>query len=357
MENLKKYGTTERYFTEATLYPDLYLARIISESQGIYRLVTESGEYLGEVSGKFRFEAKSSDFPAVGDFVMVDRTDNKTGNLIIHKVLTRKSIFERKDPGSEHISQILASNIDFVFLCMSLNNNYSLNRLERYMSVAWNSGAVPVIILTKSDLCNNLTDILKEVSDTAPAVDIITTCRDDKDTVNKLLSYLKPGVTASFIGSSGVGKSTLINLLLGKDTLSTSGIRDDDKGRHTTTRRELLVLPQGGVVIDTPGIRELGLDTVDLSKSFADIESLIGNCKFRNCTHTSEPGCAILEAIESGKLDERRFENYKKIEREAKYSGLSSRQLENEKFKNMFNDVGGMKKIRKYIRENDKRKR
>jgi len=163
-------------------------------------------------------------------------------------------------------------------------------------------------------------------------------------------------MTASFIGSSGVGKSTLINRLAGEDLLRTSGIRQDDRGRHTTTRRDLLVLPQGGIVIDTPGMRELGVESVDLSRSFSDIDDLSSQCRFRDCTHTAEPGCAILKALEAGTLEARRLESYRKLKREARYDGLSSKQIESEKLNGMFEGMGGMKKARKFIRQNDKRK-
>ncbi|MPM46869.1 Small ribosomal subunit biogenesis GTPase RsgA [bioreactor metagenome] len=258
--------------------------------------------------------------------------------------------------GNDNEMQVVAANIDIVFICMSLNNDYNLSRLERYLSVAYNSLAMPAVVLTKSDLCANLPAVLAEISNVALGADVIVTSSFDQASCDELLSYLKPGVTASFIGSSGVGKSTLINRLAGKELLSTSGLRNDDKGRHTTTRRELFALPTGGVVIDTPGMRELGAESSDLSKSFADIDELTAHCRFRDCTHTNEPGCAVLNAIETGELDERRFKNYLKLKREAKYEGLSSRQLESEKLNIMFKDIGGMKNMKNFIKEKNKRR-
>ncbi len=357
LNRLMKYGASERFFAQATLYPDLRLARVLSQYKDLYKIATEQGETLSEISGKFRYEvACLADYPAVGDFVMVDRTDANSGNAIIHRVLTRKSVFERTAVGVDNETQVVAANIDIVFICMSLNNDYNLSRLERYLSVAWNSRATPVVVLTKSDLCGDLPAVLAEISAIALGADIVATSSFDQASCDQLLSYLKPGVTASFIGSSGVGKSTLINRLAGEELLTTSAIRQDDKGRHITTRRELLVLPQGGVVIDTPGMRELGVESADLSKSFADIDTLVAQCRFRDCTHTNEPGCAVRQALETGALDERRFENYQKLKREAKYDGLSSRQIETEKLIAMFGSVGGMKKAKDFVKQKPKRR-
>ena len=328
-----------------------------SQYKDLYKIVTEQGETLAEISGKFRYEAAClSDFPAVGDFVMVDRADSDSGNAIIHRVLKRKSVFERTAVGMDNEVQVVAANIDIVFICMSLNNDYNLSRLERYLSVAWNSRALPVVVLTKSDLCGDLSSVMTEVFTVALGANVIAMSILDQTSFLQMRSYLKPGVTASFIGSSGVGKSTLINLLAGEELLATSTIRQDDKGRHTTSRRELMVLPQGGIVIDTPGMRELGVESVDLSKSFSEIDALATQCRFRDCTHSSEPGCAVLAALEEGRLDERRLENYQKLRREAKYDGLSSRQIEEEKIKTMFGSKSDMKKAMDAVKQKNKRR-
>ncbi|NLJ30400.1 MAG: ribosome small subunit-dependent GTPase A [Clostridiales bacterium] len=357
MNRLIDFGAGEHWFAEASLFPGFSLARVISQEKDRYKIAAENGERFAVVSGKFRYEAADpSQYPAVGDFVMADHIDGSSGDAVIHRILPRKSVFERMAAGGEHQTQVVAANIDTVFVCMSLNNNYNLSRLERYLSVAWNSGAAPVAVLTKADLCPDLAGVTAEISAAAPGTDILATSSFDKASCDKLLSYLQPGRTVSFIGSSGVGKSTLINRLIGEERLPTSQIRKDDRGRHTTTRRELLVLPGGGIVIDTPGMRELGVEAVDLSQSFSDIDALASQCRFRDCTHTAEPGCAVLKALETGQLDARRLENYQKLKREAKYNGLSFKQIESEKLNAMFEQVGGMKKARKFIRQNDKRK-
>lgn len=357
MNILIDYGADESFFAEAALYPDWHLARIASQHKGLYKVITNRGETLAEISGKFRHGATTlSHYPAVGDFVMLSLPTGNAGHAVIHHVLKRKSAFTRSAVGLEEQTQIVAANIDIVFICMSLNNDYNVSRLERYLSVAWSSRALPVIVLTKSDVCAKLSHILDEILTIAPGADVVTTSINDQASYGGLRSYLKPGVTASFIGSSGVGKSTLVNLLAGKEVLRTSHVGQDDKGMHTTTHRELLLLPQGGIVIDTPGMRELGVESVNLSQSFADIVTLTTQCRFDNCTHGAEPGCAVKQALETGQLDERRWANYQKLKREARYHGLSSRQLETEKLNGMFENIGGMKKARAFIRKNDKRR-
>lgn len=349
--DMKDYGFTPKLMLTAQEFPELYPGRVISQSKGLYEVICERGKLMSEVSGKLRFEAKSAlDFPAVGDFVLLDRNTSENGNAIIHRVLERKSAFIRKAAGEANESQIVAANIDTVFICMSLNNDFNLRRLERYLAIAWDSGARPVAVLTKSDLCADLKTKIDEVKSTAIGVDIIVTSSFSDEGAKDLLPYIRKAETVAFIGSSGVGKSTLINRLSGNDSLKTGGLRNDDKGRHTTTRRELFMLQNGAMVIDTPGMRELGIENADFSKAFADIDDLAKNCRFRDCTHENEPGCAVRQAIAMGYLDEERLLSYRKLKKEAKYNGLNSRQIEDEKLKSMFGSKKEMKNLKKYLK-------
>ncbi len=306
----------------ASEYPEFTLARVISQEKGLYKIDCAGVELLAEVSGKFRYDVVSiSEYPAVGDYVMVSNIASSS-NVVIHKVLNRRSVFIRRAAGTAKEEQVVAANVDIVFLCMSLNNDFNLRRLERYLSIAWDSGAKPVIVLTKADLCCDIDSRRAEVEGVAFGVDVLISSSLEDEGVAAIMPYLKSGITASFVGSSGVGKSTLINRLLGSDRIATNGLRKDDKGRHTTTHRELLTLENGAMVIDTPGMRELGLWGADngIDMAFADIETLQANCKYKNCTHTSEPGCAIIAAIERGELPEERFISYKKLIAENAYS-------------------------------------
>ncbi len=341
---LTKYGMDERFLNEVTCFPDLMPARVTAQHKGLYKIVTNVGEFSAEISGKFRHSTqKLIDFPTVGDFVMVSCQD-KNETALIHNVLTRKSIFLRTAVGVSGQDQAVAANIDIVFICMSLNNNFNLSRLERYLSVAWDSGATPVIILTKSDLAEDIDKSLSDVQKCSAFSDIITVSMFDSDITEKLTCYLMPGKTAAFIGSSGVGKSTIINKILGREAALTSDVGKEDKGRHTTTGREMFLTDLGGVVIDTPGMREIGAKGTDISNVFDDVQDFEKTCKFSDCTHMGEPGCAIKQAIESGQLEERRFNNYLKLKHEAGYEGLSSREIEAKKFERF----GGVKNLRKF---------
>lgn len=323
----------------------------------MYRVATAESELLAEISGKMRHAAaEMSDYPAVGDFVLIDRNEASRDHAIIHHTLTRKSVIIRKAAGKAHDVQVVAANIDIAFICMSLNNDFNLRRLERYLAIAWDSGATPVIVLTKADLCADIPEKLREIETIAFGVDVLVTSSLSEDGYTAILKYIVPGQTVVFIGSSGVGKSTLINRILGEDLNETREIRKDDKGRHATTRRELFLVPTGGCIIDTPGMRELGLESANLTKTFVDIDELAAQCKFKDCKHEKEPGCAVQQAITEGKLTEERLQSYLKLKKEAKYEGLNSRQIEKEKINTIFADFGGIKNARNFAKSKNKDK-
>ncbi|SIR18026.1 ribosome small subunit-dependent GTPase A [Halanaerobium kushneri] len=294
---------------------DFQIARVAIEYKGMYKLYTEAGEVLAEVKGKMRY---NNNFPAVGDWVVIDLQDNGA-RAIIHDILPRKSKFSRKVAGDDTKEQIVAANIDTIFIVTSLNQDFNLRRLERYLTIAWDSGAKPVIVLSKADLCEDPEAKKVEVETVAFGVPIHIVSSLSGEGLNELEEYLETGYTAALLGSSGVGKSTIINQLMGSEKMEVNEIRvSDGRGKHTTTHRELIVLETGGIVIDTPGMREIQLwdGSEGIKESFEDIEALAQRCKFNDCQHDSEPGCAVKKAIEEGELTEERLESYRKLERE-----------------------------------------
>lgn len=355
--NLYDIGLTAFYVQEAKMYGDnLHLARVSVQHKNMYKVISESGEIHAEVSGKLGFSASSNaSYPAVGDWVLVDRTEEESGNAIIHHILTRKSCFQRMIAGTTKEAQIIAVNIDTVFICMSLNKDYNLRRMERYLSIAWDSMAMPVIVLTKADLCDDISTKLAEVESVAVGVDVVVTSGMSADGYHDILKYFRKGKTIAFLGSSGVGKTTIINTLMGTAIFATKEIReDDDKGRHTTTHRQLIILPNGTVVIDTPGMRELKIANADLSKSFADIEQFAAGCYFKDCKHESEPKCAVREAINNGLLSAERFESYKKLQKEMLFEERKAIMTPAQAEKQKRIDMIGTLKVKQMLK--DKRK-
>ncbi len=322
--NLKQLGWNQ-YYEEAFKHysnKEYTVGRIALEHKGMYRVFCEDGNLLAEVTGKMRHEAKeSSDFPAVGDWVVITSRKEEQ-KATIHAVLPRRSKFSRKKAGLTTEEQLVATNIDTVFLVNALNTDFNLRRLERYLLMAWESGANPVIILSKSDLCDNVDQKIREAESVALGVPIHAISAEKKEGLEQLAPYIQEGKTIALLGSSGTGKSTLTNVLYGESILEVKSIReDDDKGRHTTTHRELVLLNGGGIIIDTPGMRELQLWDADegISHSFTDIEELAAQCKFTDCEHKSEPSCAVQEAISNKTLSKERFASYQKLQRELAY--------------------------------------
>lgn len=312
---------------------DLIPARVAREQKGSYLIFCEPGELTAEISGKMRHQAATkAELPTVGDWVVINARP-KEGTATINALLPRQTGFSRKavlaggmkDSGGRTEEQILAANIDTVFLVNGLDRDYNLRRIERYLAIAWDSGASPVIVLNKSDLCDDLESRVEEVKSSALGVPVCPMSAAENQGLDVLNEYLIAGRTAVFLGSSGVGKSTIINGLLGTDQLRVQEVREDDqRGRHTTTHRELIILPTGGIVIDTPGLREIQVwtDKEGLSRTFHDIEEFAESCRFRDCKHQGEPGCAVQQAIEDGTLDAKRFRNYLKLQKELEFLAL-----------------------------------
>lgn len=321
--NLNQIGWNEYFEESFKTYSQMgYSAgRISAEFKNVYKVYTEFGEIMAEVSGKYRFDHSATQgFPAVGDWVVLSpRVDEMAAT--IHAILPRKSKFSRKVAWVETAEQIVASNVDNVFIVTALNQNFNLRRIERYLTLAWESGAEPVIILSKADLCEDIGKKIIEVESIADGVPIHAVSTVKKEGIDELNQYLSEGNTIVLLGSSGVGKSTLVNELMGEKIQEVKDIsRINGKGRHTTTSRELLVLPSGALLIDTPGMRELQLwDGADgITGAFEDIESIAAGCRFSDCTHEGEPGCEVQRALEDGRLSSERVRSYIKLLREIK---------------------------------------
>ncbi|MFA0815170.1 MAG: ribosome small subunit-dependent GTPase A [Anaerofustis sp.] len=354
-EILSSYGYGDRFSSFAEQYPDLYPARILTQHHLRYEMIGQSGTVSGTVSGKFSYEAADyADYPAVGDWVMIDRTDNSKGDAVIHAVLPRKSCFARSAAGKESRTQIIAANIDLVFLCMSMNENFNLRRTERYLAAIYDSGAMPVIVLTKSDLAEHPEEYQTRIASVAGAAEVFAINESDAEGLERIKTRIRPGMTVAFVGSSGVGKSTLINRLLGASVQQTKDIRGDGKGRHTTTTRDMILMSHGGVLIDTPGMREFQLDSANVADAFGDIGSLALSCRFRDCTHTTEPGCAVIDAVEKGNMEINRLESYRKLSAEVDYEGLSARGREQAKIEKMF---GSKKEMKRRMDESKNKKK
>jgi ribosome biogenesis GTPase len=295
-------------------------ARVLAEHRGSYVVATGERDITATVSGKFRYAAASAeDFPAVGDWVALEMGDGGQ-SAVIQGVLPRSTRFVRPARGPMPEAQVVAANVDLVLLVTGLDHDFNVRRLERYLALAWSSGAEPVIVLNKADLCEDLAGRLADVSIVAPGVPVRVLSALDGTGIDSLTPLLEPGKTVALLGSSGVGKSTIVNALLGYERQATGSVREgDQRGRHTTTMRELLVMPGGALLIDNPGIRSVGMWEIEegLADAFADVEEFAARCRFNDCSHALEPGCAVQAAIARGELPAARLDSMNKLARES----------------------------------------
>ena len=289
-------------------------ARVTAVHRERWEVISRHGEGFARLKSGVYYAGEET-FPTVGDFVLLDH--NPSGDSRITATLPRRTVFLRADPSTNrHTEQAVAANFDYVFIMQSMNMDFNPKRLERYLTLGWQSGAQPVVVLTKADLAADHSAYLAQVESVAPGVKVHAVSALTGAGMDSLRACLEPGQTVVFLGSSGVGKSSLVNALAGVEVMAVGGIREEDsRGRHTTTHRQLITLPDGVMVIDTPGMRELGMWEVSegIGEAFADVEAVLGGCRFSDCTHTTEPGCAVRAAIEEGALSAQRWESYQRL--------------------------------------------
>lgn len=330
-------------------------ARIVRQDRTGFVVVSKVGRQPAIVAGRHFRTGLKADLPTVGDWAAIENRPSEP-NTIIQAILPRKSKFSRKIVGDLADEQVVAANVDTIFLVSGLDGNYNLRRIERYLAVAWDSGATPVVILNKADLCDEPEKRKAEVESVAPGTDVLLISAKAGAGLEALKSYIAPGQTAAFLGPSGVGKSTIVNFLLGEEKMKTAEVRaDDSRGRHTTSHRELLFLPDGGMIIDTPGMREIQLwgDDDSLENAFPDIEELAQSCKFRDCLHEHEPGCAVREAVNAGELSEDRLGNYIKMRKELEY--VARKKSESNKWEERARDKEFGKMVKRVMKEKKKK--
>lgn len=297
-------------------------ARVSRQDLSIYHLWSVDADLTAILPGRMYQTSSKADLPTVGDWVLVEPLPNEPGKSVIRHLLKRQSKFSRKEAWTETDEQIVASNINQVFIVSGLDEDFNPSRIERYLLLAWESGSSPVIVLNKADLCEDLEEKMRQLEAVSMGTAMHVVSALSSEGMDVLLSYLSPGHTIALMGSSGVGKSTIVNQLLGYKAMDTGAVREDDsKGKHTTTFRQMFRLASGGILIDTPGMREIQLwgDEESLAATFDDVETLATACRFSDCNHSDEPGCAILEAIDQGKMDESRLRSYRKLQRELKF--------------------------------------
>lgn len=320
---LKSYGWSDALQDDFASYAaeGLVPGRIIIQQRGGYRVITDAGEIDARATGALMRDSAESERPAVGDWVALEARPGET-TALVHAVLPRKTAFIRKASGTRGGAQVVAANADVAFLVASLNSDLNLRRLERYLATTYESGAAPIVVLTKADLIEDAAAAVAEVQAIAFDAPVLAISSKTGAGLDALAVHLPPGRTAVLLGSSGAGKSTLLNALAGEERMDTGAIREaDERGRHTTTHRELVLLSSGGLILDTPGMRELGLWNADegVAAVFDDVEALAGRCRFSDCKHRNEPGCAVRAAIETGELAPERLAAYEKLQAELAY--------------------------------------
>jgi len=300
--------------------PGLIPARIAAEHYGAYEVWAKDGIGQAQLAGRLRHELGDTERPGVGDWVALNTPPGPDRPAVIEHVLPRRTAFIRGASGREVRAQVVAANVDLVLVVCGLDADYNLRRIERYVAGIWAGGAQPAIILNKADLCDNASDRAREVESRCPGAPVLLVSALHTRGLEAVRAMLAIGLTAALVGSSGAGKSTLVNALIGEEKMATGEVRArDGRGCHVTTHRQLVLLPDGGLLLDTPGMRELRLfDEDGLDAAFEDIAALAAHCRFRDCRHDTEPGCAVKEAVTTGELAADRLENYRKLEREAK---------------------------------------
>ena len=312
--NLYDFGWDDGFAAALEPHDNCIPARVAAQHRGEYDVLTELGEQRAHVAGRLRHEASSgADLPAVGDWVALrDET--------IHAVLPRRSAFQRKVAFHTTEAQVLAANIDTVFVVTGLDEDFSARRLERYLTLAWESGATPAVVLTKADLCDDPLAMLLEAEQVAVGVPVHVVSNVTGEGLDELVTYLAPAKTVALLGSSGVGKSSLVNRLFDDEVQATKELAEDGTGRHTTTARQLFRLPGGAMLVDTPGLREVQLWDADegIQEAFSDVDELAADCRFNDCAHMREPGCAVQAAIDEGRLPRERLQSYRALQRELK---------------------------------------